>query len=101
MTSRVRSTSSAPLPATQDSAIGLKALRKLMAGNAVALPVPDTKSPVWAWLGDSVTTRKRGDAPKVAVMTPAGSPHGWLLVIVDDQPFLTDTISMAVRRHNP
>ena len=101
MATRTHRPSSTPATEHNEPGLGLKTLRKLMAGHAVALPVPDAKNAMWPWLAEVVASRKSGDTPKVDVLNPQGSPHGWLLVVADDQPFLTDTISMAVRRHNP
>ncbi|RZK99313.1 MAG: hypothetical protein EOP36_19720 [Rubrivivax sp.] len=104
MALRARSTASSTVdtnPSAAGQKLSIAALRKLMSGHAVALPVPDAKNALWPWLADVVAARKSGETPRIEVMNPQGSPHGWLLVVADDQPFLTDTISMAVRRHNP
>lgn len=84
-----------------NSTLSTKTLKRLLAGQDAAQTTPDSKDPVWDWLGRVVATRKTGDAPKVDVLQEPRSPHGWLVVVADDQPFLTDTISLAVRRHNP
>lgn len=84
-----------------DDVIGLKTLRRLMGGYGMTQPVPEAREPMWNWLAEEVSGRKTGDAPRIDVFNPQGSPYGWLVVVADDQPFLTDTISLAVRRHNP
>lgn len=84
-----------------DSTMSVKTLRRLLAGDGVAQPVPEAKNVMWNWLAAQVAMRKSGDAPKIEVLNTPDGAQGWLLVVADDQPFLTDTVSLAVRRHNP
>ncbi len=84
-----------------DDAVSLRTLRRLLTGHGLNRTLPDARDPVWPWFAQKVASRKSGEPFRVDVLNPEGSPHGWLLVVVDDQPFLTDTVSMAVRRHNP
>ncbi len=81
--------------------VSLRSLRQLMASQSPNRTLPDSRDPLWPWLAKQVGQRRAGEAFKLDVLIPPGSPHGWLLVVMDDQPFLTDTVSMAVRRHNP
>lgn len=91
-----------PAPArTVEPVIPVKTLRKWLGVNGVVQTMPDSKDAMWAWLGERVASRKTGEAPRVDVLNAPDGAHGWLLVVADDQPFLTDTISLAVRRHNP
>ncbi|PZP40486.1 MAG: hypothetical protein DI585_00865 [Pseudomonas fluorescens] len=85
---------------TDESGLGVKALRRVFA-QGMGRTVADARDPVWPWISGKVGSRKTGDAPKVEVFNPPASAHGWVLVVADDQPFLTDTVSLAVRRHNP
>lgn len=90
-----------PAPTPDTDAFSVKTLRKLLSSPGVAQAAPDLRDAVWPWLAKQVASRKSGDMPKVEVLNDAAKSHGWLLVVADDQPFLTDTISLAVRRHNP
>ena len=98
-----RATGKTPTPtdATPSEVTSLRTLRRLLTGHGLSRALPEARDPVWPWLAQKVATRKNGEAFRVDVLNPQGSPHGWLLVVIDDQPFLTDTVSMAVRRHNP
>ena len=91
-----------PSPETHsESNITVKALRKLLGDHGMAQPVPDLKDDMWVWMAERVSNRKTGDKPRIEVLNVKDGAHGWVLVVADDLPFLTDTISLAVRRHNP
>lgn len=74
--------------------------QRLLGAHGMAPAVPDARDPVWAWFAGCVATRKAGEAPRVETLLPADSPHAWLLVVADDQPFLTDTSTLAVRKYS-
>lgn len=81
------------------SSFGERGLRRVVGGHSAAMQIPAAGDPVWAWMDAQVSQRKAGETLRVEMFTPAEAAHCWLLVLMDDQVFLTDTISLAVRRH--
>lgn len=75
----------------------LKALRRLFVSETTSPALPEATDAVWPWL--NTVTSVRPQAPfSISILTPPNTPHSWVLVVADDQPFLTDTAVLAVRR---
>ena len=77
----------------------LRTIKRLLASHPTAPALPAASDPVWDWVLPRIEERSRGHAPTVEVLATPDFAHAWLLVLADDQPFLTDTVSMAVHRN--
>jgi glutamate dehydrogenase len=83
--------------ASPASLSALKALRRLFITDSTPRDLPDHTDPLWPWL-DRMTAERSPRTLGTSLFGTEGSPHTWLLVVADDQPFLTDTILLAIRR---